>query len=166
MPCVGFPADREAVAETERAEESMGGTMNTADIKKLNQYFYDEVFRRQHVDAIDELLTDDFVEHIPAPGQAPDRQGAKKFISHMLQAFPDLDYDVKSEIAEGDMLAIVGVMKGTHSGEFLGVPGSGRKANVTVMETSRVRDGKFSDHWGLVDVPTLMQQVGMPSPTR
>jgi len=139
--------------------------MNTADIKKLNQYFYDEVFRRQHVDAIDELLTDDFVEHIPAPGQTPDRAGAKKFINHMVQAFPDLDFRIESEIAEGDTIAVVGTMTGTHNGEFLGVPATGRKVNVMVMDTSRVRDGKFSDHWGLVDVPTLMDQVGMQAPT-
>ncbi len=139
--------------------------MQAEDIKKLNHYFYDEVFRRQHVDAIDELLTDDFVEHIPAPGQRTDREGAKTFIAHMLQAFPDLDFEIENEIAEGDTIAVVGRMMGTHSGEFLGVPASGRRVNVTVMDTSRVRDGKFSDHWGLVDVPTLMEQVGMASPT-
>jgi steroid delta-isomerase-like uncharacterized protein len=140
--------------------------MHAEDIKKLNEYFYDEVFRRQHVDAIDDLLTDDFVEHIPAPGQSANRQGAKEFIGQMLRAFPDLDFEIESQIAEGDTVAVVGTMKGTHSGEFLGVPASGRKVRVMVMDTSRVRDGKFSDHWGLVDVPTLMEQVGVPSPTR
>ena len=139
--------------------------MQAEDIKKLNQYFYEEVFRRQHVDAIDELLTDDFVEHIPAPGQATDRQGAKMFIGHMLQAFPDLDFEIESQIAEGDTVAAVGTMTGTHRAEFLGVPGTGRKVSVAVMDTSRVRDGKFSDHWGLVDVPALLTQVGIQSPT-
>lgn len=139
--------------------------MQAEDIKKLNHYFYDEVFRRQHVDAIDDLLTDDFVEHVPAPGQATDRAGSKSFIAHMLQAFPDLDFEIENEIAEGDTIAVVGRMMGTHSGEFLGVPASGRRVDVTVMDTSRVRDGKFCDHWGLVDVPTLMEQVGMAAPT-
>ena len=143
-----------------------GAIVNAEDIKKLNHYFYDEVFRRQHVDALDELLTDDFVEHLPAPGQAADRQGAKTFISHMLQAFPDLDFEIQQEIAEGDAIAVVGMMTGTHQGEFLGVPATGRPVRVSVMDTSRVRDGKFSDHWGMVDVPTLMAQVGMQPPTR
>lgn len=138
--------------------------MHAEDIKKLNEYFYDEVFRRQHVNAIDDLLTDDFVEHLPAPGHGADRQGAKTFIGHMLQAFPDLDFQIENQIVEGDMIAVVGQMTGTHRGEFLGVPATGRKVNVTVMDTSKVRDGKFSDHWGLVDVPTLMNQVGMASP--
>jgi steroid delta-isomerase-like uncharacterized protein len=140
--------------------------VNAEDIKKLNEYFYDEVFRRQHVDALDELLTDDFVEHIPAPGQTADRLGAKTFISHMLQAFPDIDFEIQVQIAENDTVSVVGTMTGTHRGEFLGVPASGRPVRVNVMDTSRVRDGKFSDHWGLVDVPTLMAQVGMQGPTR
>jgi steroid delta-isomerase-like uncharacterized protein len=139
--------------------------MHPEDIKKLNTYFYDEVFRRQNVDAIDELLSDDFMEHIPAPGQSTDRDGAKMFIAHMLQAFPDLDFEIESQIAEGDSIAVVGNMTGTQSGEFLGVPATNRKVKVMVMDTSRVsEDGKFTDHWGLIDVPTLMTQVGVSSP--
>jgi steroid delta-isomerase-like uncharacterized protein len=141
-------------------------TMHTEDLKKLNDHFYDEVFRRRHVDAVDELLTDDFVEHTPAPGQAADRQGAKDFISQMMQAFPDLDFSIDNQIAEGDTVAAVGTMTGTHQAEFLGVPATGRKVSVQVMDTSRVRDGKFSDHWGLVDVPQLMAQLGVGSPAR
>ena len=139
--------------------------MNAEDIKKLNTYFYDEVFRRQNVGALDDLLTDDFMEHIPAPGQSTDRQGAKMFISHMLQAFPDLDFEIQLQIAENDTISVIGTMTGTHDGEFLGVPPTGRPIRVQVMDTSTVRDGKFSDHWGLIDVPTLMNQVGMTPPT-
>ena len=140
--------------------------MQTEDLKKLNDHFYEEVFRRRHVDAIDELLTDDFVEHTPAPGQATDRRGAKDFIGQMLQAFPDLDFAIENQIAEGDTVAAVGTMTGTHKAEFLGVPATGRKVSVLVMDTGRVRDGKFSDHWGLVDVPELMSQLGVAPPSR
>jgi steroid delta-isomerase-like uncharacterized protein len=137
--------------------------MNAADIKKLNEYFYDEVFRRRNVDAVDELLTDDFMEHIPAPGQGTDRQAAKGFIGQMLQAFPDLDLTIENQIAEGDTVAAVATMTGTHKGDFLGAPATGRQVSVTFMDTARVRDGKFSDHWGLVDLPTLMEQMGVPA---
>jgi hypothetical protein len=47
-------------------------------VEKANAHFYDEVFRRRNVDAIDDLLADDFVEHIPGPGQSSDKQGAKE----------------------------------------------------------------------------------------
>ena len=138
--------------------------MSAEDLKKLNNHFYDEVFRRRHLDAVDELLTDDFVEHTPAPGQATNRQGAKDFIGQMLQAFPDLNFEVENQIAEGDTVAAVGTMTGTHNSDFFGVPATGRRVSVAVMDTGRVREGRFTDHWGLVDVPDLMAQLGVAQP--
>ena len=138
--------------------------MSAEDLKTLNNHFYDEVFRRRHLDAVDELLTDDFVEHTPAPGQATDRQGAKDFIGQMLQAFPDLNFEIDNQIAEGDTVSAVGTMTGTHSSDFMGVPATGRRVSVAVMDTGRVREGRFTDHWGLVDVPELMSQLGVAQP--
>jgi steroid delta-isomerase-like uncharacterized protein len=140
--------------------------MHAEDLKKLNEHFYDEVFRRRHVDAIDELLTDDFIEHTPAPGQATDRQGAKDFIGQMLLAFPDLDFTIQNQIAEGDTVAAVVTMTGTHRADFVGVPATGRQVSVQVMDTARARDGRFCDHWGMVDMPTLMAQLGVAAPSR
>lgn len=135
--------------------------MRTDELKKLNEHFYDEVFRRHNLDAIDELLTEDFVEHNLLPGQSPGRQGAKEFIGHLLQAFPDLEPVVENQIAEGDLVAAVLSMTGTHQADFLGMPATGRKAIVQVMDMSRVRDGKFCDHWGLADLGGLMAQLGV-----
>ena len=140
--------------------------MSADDLKKLNDHFYDEVFRRRHLDAVDELLTEDFVEHTPAPGQATDRQGAKDFIGQMLQAFPDLNFEIETQIAEGDTVAAVGTMTGTHNSDFMGVPATGRRVSVAVMDTGRVREGRFTEHWGLVDVPELMAQLGAAPPAR
>jgi len=140
--------------------------MSAEDLKKLNNHFYDEVCRRRHLEAVDELLTEDFVEHTPAPGQATDRQGAKDFIGQMLQAFPDLNFEVENQIAEGDTVAAVGTMTGTHNSDFLGVPATGRRVSVAVMDTGRVREGRFTDHWGLVDVSELMAQLGVAQPIR
>jgi predicted ester cyclase len=138
--------------------------MQAADLKQLNERFNEEVFRHRRVDAIDELLTDDFVEHTPAPGAGTDRQAAKDFIGLMLAAFPDLDFSIDRQIAEGDTVSSVGMMTGTHHGEFMGVPATGRKVAVQVMDTGRVRGGRFSEHWGLVDMPALMGQLGIAPP--
>lgn len=138
--------------------------MQAEDLKKLNERFNDEVFGRKNVNAIDELLTDDFVEHTPAPGQATDRQGAKDFIGMMLQAFPDVNYTIDRQIAEGDTVSSVGKMTGTHKAPFMGVPATGKKVSIQVMDTGRVRGGKFSEHWGMVDVPAMMTQLGVAPP--
>ena len=134
--------------------------MRAGDLTKINEHFYDEVFRHRNVSALDELLTDDFVEHIPVPGQDPGRQGAKDFIGQLLQAFPDLDLEIERQIVQGDTVAAVVRLEGTHQGEFLGVPPSGRKVSIKVMDMIRVRDGKLCDHWGLADFGGLMAQQG------
>jgi steroid delta-isomerase-like uncharacterized protein len=137
--------------------------MQTADLKQLNERFAEEVYRKRNVNAIDELLTDDFVEHTPAPGQSADRQGAKEFTRMMLDAFPDFNYVIQTQIAEGDTVATVGTMTGTHREAFMGVPATGKKINVQILDTARVRNGKFCEHWGLVDVASMMAQLGVPS---
>jgi steroid delta-isomerase-like uncharacterized protein len=138
--------------------------MQAQDVKRLNEQFYEQVFKRRDVSAIDNLLTDDFVEHTPAPGQATTKQGAKDFIAQMLQAFPDLDYSIDSQIAEGDTVSAVTTMTGTHRGDFMGVPATGKKIKVQFLDTGRVRGNKFSEHWGLVDVPSMMSQLGVAPP--
>jgi steroid delta-isomerase-like uncharacterized protein len=138
--------------------------MQAKDLKQLNERFNTEVFRAHNVNAIDQLLTDDFIEHTPAPGQATDREGAKEFIGMMLQAFPDLDFTIQSQIAEGDTVSSIETMTGTHRDTFMGVPATGRKVSVMAMDTGKVRDGKFSEHWGMVDVPSLMAQLGVQPP--
>jgi steroid delta-isomerase-like uncharacterized protein len=143
---------------------SKGAEMNTKELKTLNERFLDEVFRNRNVDAIDDMLTDDFVEHILFPGQAEGRQGTKEFIGQMLDAFPDLEFQVENEIAEGDMVASEMVMTGTHQAEFVGIPPTGRKISVHFMDMARVRGGQFSEHWGLADTGSLMAQLGVTPP--
>jgi predicted ester cyclase len=138
--------------------------MQVMDLKELNEHFNDEIFRHRHLDTVDEILTEDFVEHTPAPGQGTDRRATKEFLGQMLQAFPDLDFTIESQIAEGDMVSSVGRMTGTHEADFMGVAATGRHISVQVMDTARARDGRFSEHWGLVDVPALMTQLGVAPP--
>jgi steroid delta-isomerase-like uncharacterized protein len=133
--------------------------MNVDELKKANEHFYDEVFRRHNVDALDELLSDDFVEHTLAPGQPEGRQGAKELIGQVLTAFPDLEVEIEHEIAEGDTVAAVLRMTGTHQAEFAGVPATGRRTTVHVMDMTRFKDGRCTHHWGLVDMPALIAQL-------
>jgi steroid delta-isomerase-like uncharacterized protein len=137
--------------------------MRGDELIKLNEHFYDEVFRRRNVDAVDDLLSEDFVEHIPMPGQDASRQGAKDFIGQVLRAFPDLDLEVEKQVAEGDTVAAVVRMSGTHQADFAGVPATGKRVSVEVMDMARVdNSGKFSDHWGLADMSGMMAQLGVP----
>ncbi len=131
------------------------------DLKALNRRFYDEVFGKHNLDAIDELISEDIVEHIPLPGQGPGPEGVKQAIGQLFEAFPDLAFEILEEMEEGDLSTVVTRMTGTNEGEFMGMPATGRRVSVLGADVARVRDGRFSEHWGFFDQGAMMEQLGV-----
>ncbi len=79
-------------------------------------------------------------------------------------AFPDLTMTPEEIIAEGDTVAARFVMQGTNTGEFMGMPPTGKRINIAGFDINRFADGKLVEHWGLTDFPKLMQQLGIEPP--
>ncbi|HZR98274.1 MAG TPA: ester cyclase [Chloroflexota bacterium] len=106
----------------------------------------------------------DFVAHVP--GAPPlDNEAWKAFIAAFVAGFPDFRLTIEDVIAAGDRVAVRWVFQGTHQGEFHGVPPAGRPVSVAAMEVNRMADGKVAEHWVLLDLLGLMQQVGaIPAP--
>jgi predicted SnoaL-like aldol condensation-catalyzing enzyme len=97
------------------------------DRKALMRRFYEEVVGDGNVDLIDELLTDDFVEHEEFPGLPPTKAGVKQFFTLLKQAFPDVTMTPEHLITEGDLAVARVRMRGTHQGEFMAsLPPEGR----------------------------------------
>jgi len=133
--------------------------------KALLQRFYDEVINGRNLDLIDELLSDDFVEHEEFPGIPPTREGVRQTFSMFYAAFPDIHFRVDDMLAEADLVAARVTVTGTHEGAFMGIPATGRSVEIAVMDMVGYRDGKATAHWGLSDMVTLLQQLGvMPPP--
>ncbi|HEX9416896.1 MAG TPA: ester cyclase [Gaiellaceae bacterium] len=128
--------------------------------KQLVQTFYEEVINGGDVDKIDELVSEDFVEHEEFPGISPDRDGVKDFFRLLRSAFPDVHFTPEDVISDGELVASRFTMTGTHEGEFMGVPSSGRQVTVSGIDIIRVRDGKCVEHWGQFDALGLLQQLG------
>jgi steroid delta-isomerase-like uncharacterized protein len=117
------------------------------------------------LDAFDEMITVDAVDHNPFPGQAPGLEGVKQIFAMLQSAFPDLRTETHGTVAEGDIVAIVQTITGTHKGEFLGMPPTDKPFAATSVDWVRVRDGMMTEHWGLFDQGSLMMQLGlMPLP--
>lgn len=74
--------------------------------------------------------------------------------------FPDLRATVEDALEEGDRVAARVRFIGTHEGEFMGVPPSGNKVDIEMIDIVRIVDGKASEHWGVTDHMALMQQIG------
>ncbi len=134
--------------------------MSAEENKAAVQRFGEEAFNNGNLESSEELIADDIVDHDPAPGQAPGREGIEQFVTTMRSAFPDLQTTIDEIIAEGDYVAFRYTIEGTHQGEFMGVAPTGNRVSVTAMEMLRFADGKMVDRWGNTDQLGMLQQLG------
>ncbi len=114
----------------------------------------------QNYDAFDEFVVEDFVDHDPVPGQKPGREGLKDSYRMFSNAFPDVWFTFEDLIAEGNMVVGRGVIEGTHTGEFIGIPPTNKKIHWTGTRMFRVRDGKVSEGWINFDLMGMIRQMG------
>jgi steroid delta-isomerase-like uncharacterized protein len=114
--------------------------------------------------ALDELIAADASDHTPFPGQAPGVEGVKQIFRMLRTGFPDFRQEVREVIAEGDRVAVRSKLRGTHRGEFLGIPATGRAVEVESIDIMRIADGRFVEHWGLIDQMGLISQLGEMPP--
>jgi steroid delta-isomerase-like uncharacterized protein len=113
------------------------------------------------LDGFASLLSDDFVEHETGPETPPTKEGTLGFFTMLRAAFPDLQMSV-DDLVDGGSKAVARVtFTGTHQGDFMGVPASGKRVDVQLIDIMRFDDaGLVCEHWGVSDMLTLMQQIG------
>lgn len=118
------------------------------------------------IDGFGDLVADDFVEHEETPGFEPTKEGVKQLFHMYRAAFPDLRMEAEDVLPSGDKVVARVRATGTHQGEFLGLPASGKSADVELIDIIRFGDdGLAHEHWGVLDALGLMQQLGaIPGP--
>lgn len=131
------------------------------NLKALNKRFNEEVFNRKDESTFELLVADDIIDHEPIPGMPAGKEGIRTFLRMMWSAFPDMHATIEDEAVEGDRVWSRTRMRGTHKGEFLGIPPTGRKVDVETIDIVRVRDGKAVEHWGVTDMAGVMMQLGV-----
>ena len=106
-------------------------------------------------------LADDFVEHEETPGLAPTKDGVLEFFRLYRAAFPDLRMDPEDVLVSGDKAVARVRATGTHQGEFMGVPPTGKSIDVQLIDIIRFGDdGLAREHWGVFDLMAMMPQLG------
>jgi steroid delta-isomerase-like uncharacterized protein len=133
--------------------------------KSVALRFAHDVLSGHDLDLMSDLIAADFVEQNPTPGQGPGLDGLRQFLEEMITAFPDLRWDPREMVAEGDRVATWSVWTGTHSGDFFGVPATGRHVSVEAWTMDYFRDGLMVESRIIMDIMGLMQQLGaLPTP--
>jgi steroid delta-isomerase-like uncharacterized protein len=131
------------------------------DIAGVVRRFYDEVVNRGRLELVDDLLAPDFVEHQQLPGLEPTREGVRRFFALWREAFPDSRSQIDLLTVDGDVVSLYGWWSGTHEGDFLGIPATGRSFRAPSADFIRFRDGLAVEHWGVFDSGLMMQQLGI-----
>lgn len=112
------------------------------------------------IDAAVQSFAEDAVDHDPAPGQGPGREGFRTFFTTLSSAFPDAHIEAAHLVADDDPVAIAYTLTGTHKGEFLGVPPTGNRIEARGVQIGRFSNGKIVERWGSTDELGIMQQIG------
>jgi predicted ester cyclase len=106
-------------------------------------------------------LAQDFVNHDPPrlPGVGTDRAGVLAAIEYLHSAFAGARAEPVTILAEGDKVAVHDRLRGTHRGDFLGIPPTGRDITVDFVHIFRVADGLIVERWGVADTDALLEQL-------
>ena len=126
--------------------------------------FVEETINQGRIDSAERLVWEDVVEQVPFPGQGPGIEGLKDVLRGMRAGFPDIHFAIEEQIAEGDKVLSRFEWTGTHRGEFLGVPATGRPVKVWGMVVDRLVDGRIKETRIIMDTLGLMMQLGAIPP--
>ena len=120
-----------------------------------------ELINAGNIDGFSEHLAEDFVEHEVTPGLAPTKAGVKDFFRMQRAAFPDMRMVADDVIASGNKVVARVRYTGTNQGAFMGMPATGKRVDVQLMDMFLFGDdGRVHEHWGVMDARALMQQIG------
>lgn len=138
--------------------------MSTEANKALVRQFYEEI-DKGNIEAMDELVAEDYVDHHPPPfpGLASGREGLKQAFKLFLEATPG-HHDIEEQIAEGDKVVTRLTSYGKHEGDLPGAPRTGRDLKMTSITIHRIANGKLVEKWSAKDELSLLIQIGVIPP--
>ncbi len=138
--------------------------MSLKENKALDRRWYEEVWNQGNVASYEELASPDLVVHNPPPGITGDFEGVKQAISIHRTGFPDMHLELEDQLAEGDKAVSRWTVTGTHRGEWVGIPPTGKRISIEAISIQRWRGGKMVESWLAMDMLGWMQQIGVVPP--
>ncbi|MBM3134581.1 MAG: ester cyclase [Chloroflexi bacterium] len=138
--------------------------MSTEENKAIVRRWVEECYNKGNLAVADELIATNYVNHSAPLGQAPGREGEKQYATMIRSAYPDFHMAIEDQIAEGDKVVTRYTARGTHKGEFMGIPPTGKEITVTGIHIHRIAGGKVVEGWSEFDQLGALQQLGVVPP--
>jgi ketosteroid isomerase-like protein/predicted ester cyclase len=150
------------VLDTASVAQALAGS---ADAETILRRMFDEIINQGRLEVADELFAEDFVDHGPM-GDIAGREGFKQLVAQWRGAVPDVHCEVDTVIVQGDLCAWLVRTTGTHTGDGLGFPATGRRFETVSANIGRFRDGRAAEHWAEQGMFSMLMQLGvLPAPT-
>lgn len=135
--------------------------MTTEQNKIAANRFIEKGLNQKNLAEFDLYFSPDVINHSVPPNLPPGLEGRKLYMSTFLNAFPDLHFTIDDLLGEGDMLVTRWTSTGTHLGDLMGIPPTGKSVTVTGIAIDRFVNGRSVENWGVFDQMGLMQQLGV-----
>jgi steroid delta-isomerase-like uncharacterized protein len=133
----------------------------SAQLESIVRHFLDQVINGKKLDLIDEFTTPDVIDHTVPPGMPAGREGVKATLGMFFSAFPDLTYTLDDVVVDGNKVATRSTISGTHQGEFMGIPATGKRFSVSSIDIMQFKGDKVVERWAVDDNLTMLQQLGV-----
>lgn len=132
----------------------------SAEVNKALIRRYFESWNLNDVDALDDLIAADAIDHMAYEGQSRGREGYRDFYRHWHSAFPGFRAEIEDMIAEDDRVATRWTFSGRHLGEYEGVAPTGRDVTFRAVSVVRIVNGVVAEEWYYGDTLALLRQIG------
>jgi steroid delta-isomerase-like uncharacterized protein len=129
--------------------------------KAVIRRFVEQVQNKKDFTVYDELTDPEFVNLSAPPGVPADSEGGRMWLSTFADAYPDAEFRIDDMIAEGDRVVTRKTFSGTHTGDFGGIPATGKRVTLQYVDIMCVREGKIVEHWLSMDQLSWLQQLGI-----
>jgi len=132
--------------------------------KQLVGQFFDAMDKKD-TERMDKLVSSiDYSLHFSGMPPRDWKATKRELLDPFHKAFPDLTRNIVDMVAEGDKVAVSFNITGTYTGEFQGIPATGKQVSFTAMDILTILDGKITEEWATADMMGLMQQIGAIPP--
>ena len=134
-----------------------------AQSAELSRRIFEDVWNRKNLDAIDDLISANYIHHDANSPAASGIDGYKQFVNYYMNAFPDAHFTIDDAFTDSQTEVTRWTVVGTHEGELAGIARTGRRFSVTGISIARIANGKIIESWNNWDALGLMQQLGVVS---
>jgi steroid delta-isomerase-like uncharacterized protein len=123
-----------------------------------------EGFNSGDLGILDELVDPGLIDHSTLRAPTAGAAGLKQRLAGFVHAFPDLEFRIETIFGADDKVTLIWTLRGTHQNQFLTIPATGKRVEITGINVERLAGGKLVEHWSAPDNIALFQQLGVLRP--